>query len=91
MPDQRAAYYWVGNSGFADGGNVMTEPETCAHGHPIGTACSVCTWFNLTPGYRQAILREHGLVPPSERPPTLRQRLRRWLAKFVPSDDGWRL
>jgi hypothetical protein len=23
----RAAYYWVGNNGFADGGNVMVESD----------------------------------------------------------------
>lgn len=57
--------------------------ETCRGMGVISVPDAVETWFNLTPGYREAILREHGLVPPWERkPPTRWQRIVRFFRGY---------
>lgn len=55
--------------------------DTCKHGYVANSTagCPVCTWYALTPGYRIALMREKGLVPPSERPQGFVARIRRWL------------
>lgn len=49
----------------------------CEHGYDA--ECPVCAWFSLTPDYRVALMREKGLVPPSERPQGFVARIVRWL------------
>lgn len=78
----------VTRCGECGGRLVEHRCEDCGTRHDAGDG--VETWFNLTPGYREAILREHGLAPPWERPSRFREAVSRLLWRLhLYGLSGW--